>query len=56
VVILNKPNKPDYSLVKSYRPISFLKCTTKLLKKIVAKRVNTDIITADLLPMLQFSS
>jgi hypothetical protein len=56
VVILNKPNKPDYSLAKAYRPISLLECVTKLLEKIVAKRVNEDIISADLLPMSQFGS
>jgi hypothetical protein len=55
-VILNKPNKPDHSLAKAYRPISLLECITKLLEKIVAKRVNTDIISADLLPMSQFGS
>jgi hypothetical protein len=56
VVILNKPNKPDYSLAKVYRPISLLECTTKLLEKIVAKRVNANIISANLLPMSQFGS
>jgi hypothetical protein len=55
-VILNKPNKPDYSLAKAYRPISLLECIAKLLEKIVAKRVNADIISADLLPMSQFGS
>jgi hypothetical protein len=56
VVILNKPNKPDYSLAKAYHPISLLECVAKLLEKIVAKRVNADIISADLLPMSQFGS
>jgi hypothetical protein len=56
VVILNKPNKPDYSLAKAYRPISLLECIAKLLEKIVTKRVNADIITTDLLPMSQFGS
>jgi hypothetical protein len=56
VVILNKPNKPDYSLAKAYHPISLLECIAKLLEKIVAKRVNADIISTDLLPMSQFGS
>jgi hypothetical protein len=56
VVVLNKPNKPDYSLAKAYRPISLLECTGKLMEKIVAKRVNHDITAADLLPMSQFGS
>jgi hypothetical protein len=56
VVILNGPNKPNYSLAKAYHPISLLERVAKLLEKIVAKRVNADIISADLLPMSQFSS
>jgi hypothetical protein len=56
VVILNKPNKPDYSLAKAYCPISLLECIAKLLEKIVAKRVNADIISANLLPISQFGS
>jgi hypothetical protein len=56
VMILNKPNKLDYSLTKAYHPISLLECTTKLLEKIVAKRVNTDIISSNLLSMSQFGS
>jgi hypothetical protein len=56
VVILNKPNRPDYSLAKAYCPISLLECTAKLLEKIVTKRVNANIISANLLPMSQFRS
>ena len=56
VVVLNKPNKLDYSLTKAYCPISLLECTGKLMEKIVAKRVNHDITAADLLPMSQFGS
>jgi len=56
VVVLNKPNCPDYSLAKAYRPISLLECAGKLMEKIVAKRVNIDISTNTLLPMTQFGS
>jgi hypothetical protein len=56
VVILNKPNKLDYSLAKAYCPISLLEYTAKLLEKIVAKRVNANIISTNLLSMSQFSS
>jgi hypothetical protein len=52
VVILNKLNKPHYSLTKAYRPISLLECTAKLLEKIITKRVNADIISTNLV-MLQ---
>ena len=51
VVILNKLNKLNYSLAKAYHPISLLECIAKLLEKIVAKRVNANIISANLLPM-----
>ena len=56
VVILNKPNKPNYSQAKAYRPISLLECSAKLMEKIIAKRVNDDISRANLLSMLQFGS
>jgi len=56
VVILNKPNHPDYSQPKAYCPISLLECTGKLMEKIIAKRINTDIETHLLLSMSQFGS
>ncbi len=54
VVILNKPNQPDYSLTKAYWPISLLECASKLMEEIIAKRVNMDIATHHLIPMTQF--
>ncbi len=56
IVVLNKPNKPNYSNPKAYRPISLLECVGKVLKKIVAKWFNHDISTFGLLPMTQFGS
>ena len=56
VVILNKPNKPDYSQAKAYRPISLLECAAKLMEKIIAQRVNADTSRASLIPMTQFGS
>ena len=56
VVILPKPLRPDYSLPKAYRPISLLECTGKLLEKIMAKRVTSDINLYSLLPSNQFGS
>jgi|SRR6266851_8083411 len=56
VVVLNKPNRPDYSLAKAYCPISLLKCTGKLMEKIVAKWFNHDILIHNLLPPTQFGS
>jgi Reverse transcriptase (RNA-dependent DNA polymerase) len=56
VVVLAKPNKPDYSAPKAYRPISLLECAGKLLEKVMAKRVMADMNAYDLLPPLQFGS
>jgi len=56
IVVLNKPKWPNYSLAKAYCPISLLKCTGKLLEKIIAKHINCNIQTTDLLPMSQFGS
>ena len=56
VVPIPKPNKPDYSVPKAYRPISLLECCGKLLEKIVAKRVLHDLNTHHILPKSQFGS
>jgi len=56
VVVIPKPAKPDYSLPKAYRPISLLECYGKLLEKIIAKRVLSDIHHYNILPPTQFGS
>jgi hypothetical protein len=56
VVVINKPQKPDYSVPKAYQPIALMECIGKLLEKIVAKRINADIEHFNLLPMSQFGS
>ncbi len=56
VVVLNKPNWPDYGLAKAYWPISLLECMGKLMEKIIAKRFNRDILMNNLLPPTQFRS
>jgi hypothetical protein len=55
IVMLNKLQKPDYSIPKAYHPISLLECTGKL-EKIVANRINFDIFRCGILSMSQFSS
>ena len=35
-ILLKKPNKPDYSIAKSYRVISLLNCLKKIVEKIAA--------------------
>ena len=54
IVMVNKPQKLNYSILKAYQPIALMECTGKLCKKIVAKWINLDIEAYDLLPMNQF--
>jgi hypothetical protein len=56
VVVINKPQKPDYSIPKVYRPIALMECVGKLLEKIITKRINANIERFNLLPMTQFGS
>ena len=56
VVIIPKPNKPDYSAAKAYRPVSLLECFSKVLEKIVANQFTLDSNLHDILPRSQFGS
>ena len=57
IVPIAKPNKPDYSAPKAYRPVSLMECTGKLLEKVIARRINDDItLYPDILPNTQFGS
>ena len=57
VVPVPKPNKPDYSVPKAYRPVSLMECTGKLLEKVIAKRITNDIaLYPAILPANQFGS
>jgi hypothetical protein len=38
-VVIPKQGKSDYTLAKSYRPISLLSCLGKIIEKIVASRI-----------------
>jgi hypothetical protein len=38
--IIRKPNKPDYTVPKAYRPISLLNCLGKVSEKIMANRLS----------------
>jgi hypothetical protein len=49
VVVIPKPDKPDYSLPKAHRPISLLETMSKLLEKAVAKRMQHDIVKYELI-------
>jgi hypothetical protein len=54
VVVIPKPDKPDYSLPKAHRPISLLETMSKLLEKAVAKRMQYDIVKYELIQANQF--
>jgi hypothetical protein len=54
--MVNKLQKPNYSIPKAYRPVALMECTRKLLEKIVTKCFNNNIQQHDLLPITQFRS
>lgn len=54
IVALRKPGKPNYTLPKAYRPISLLPTISKILEKIVARRLSFLAETYSLLPANHF--
>jgi len=54
IVVIQKPNKPDYSLPKAYRPISLLMTVSKGLEAIVARRLSCLAEQYGLLPVNHF--
>jgi hypothetical protein len=54
VVVIPKAEKPDYLAAKAYQPILLLKNLSKLLEKVVAKRLQHNIVTHELIPTNQF--
>jgi Reverse transcriptase (RNA-dependent DNA polymerase) len=56
VVVIPKPGKTDYSAPKSYCPISLLECIGKVLEKIIARRLGSDVDHFNLLRPSQFRS
>ncbi|KAF8664623.1 hypothetical protein AX14_006712 [Amanita brunnescens Koide BX004] len=53
-VIIPKPNKPDYSIPKAYRPIALLNTLGKLLTKILANHLQHDAAQYGILHRDQF--
>ncbi|KAF8667766.1 hypothetical protein AX14_006299, partial [Amanita brunnescens Koide BX004] len=53
-VIIPKPNKPDYTIPKAYRPIALLNTMGKLLTKVLANRLQHDAAEHGLLHRDQF--
>ena len=56
IVPLRKPNKPDYTLAKAYRPISLLATLGKNLEAVVAERLSYLAETHHLLPKSHFGA
>jgi hypothetical protein len=54
VCVIPKPNRTDYTLAKNYRPISLLECLGKLLEKVVAKIIYSEMAKYALVPTTQF--
>src|SRR5882762_1979832 len=52
--ILCKPNKPDYSLLKAYRPITLIKTVAKVLSSIISEDLVHLTETHNLLPANHF--
>ena len=48
-VVIPKPNKPDYSAIKAYRPIVLLSCVGKLCERMLAERLHFDCNALQLL-------
>ena len=53
-VIIPKPNKPDYTIPKAYRPIALLNTLGKLLTKILANHLQHDAAEHNILHRDQF--
>lgn len=51
--VLRKPQKEDYSQLKSYRPIALLNSIGKLLEKVVAQRLTQAVEQHNILPDTQ---
>jgi hypothetical protein len=54
VSVIPKPRKADMSDPSSYRPISLLECLSKLLEKVIARRLIFEIGKFNLVPTNQF--
>lgn len=56
VVMLRKPNKPDASNPRAYRPITLEETFGKLLEKVIARRLNYHANEGQALPSNQFGT
>ena len=54
VVMIPKPDKPDYSQPKVHRPISLLETMSKLMEKVIAQCFQHDLVELELVRTTQF--
>ncbi len=54
VCAVPKPHRADYSLAKNFRPVSLLECMGKLVEKLMARLLYSEIIRHNLLPTNQY--
>ncbi len=54
VCVIPKPGHADYTLAKNFQPISLLECLGKLLEKLVARLIYSDMDKFVLVPTTQF--
>src|SRR6266852_2055496 len=56
IAVVPKPDKSDYSLPKSYRPVALLECLDKLLEKVITQRILHNVGAHNLVPTNQFGA
>ena len=56
IIPLKKPGKEDYTIAKSWRPISLLATLGKILESVVAERISHAVETYGLLPTNHFGA
>jgi hypothetical protein len=56
IIPLKKPNKGDYTVAKSWRPISLLSTLGKALESVIAERISHAVETFGLLPTNHFGA
>jgi hypothetical protein len=56
IIPLKKPNKGNYTVAKSWRPISLLSTLGKALESVVAERISHAVETSGLLPTNHFGA
>ena len=54
--IIPKPHKDDYTQVKNFRPIVLLECASKLVSKLIAAHLQSEVVHFNLVHPLQFGS